>query len=54
MREEEARATMEDRVARGGRIMSVMTAQLPAMKAMQDRLLEAGIPAMLGPGRGGG
>lgn len=54
MREDEARDVMEERVSAGGRVVSVLTAELPAIKAMQDRLLEAGVPALLGPCSSGG
>jgi hypothetical protein len=54
MREEEARELIEARVARGGRVVPAMNAELPALRAMQETLLEAGIPAILGPCSSGG
>jgi len=54
MREDEARELIEGRVARGGRLGAAATSELPAPKALQEDLLQAGSPALLGPCSSGG
>jgi hypothetical protein len=54
MREDEAREIIEAAAAKGGRVVPALKAQIPAIKSMLERCLEAGIPALPGPCERGG
>lgn len=54
MHENEAKDILEERVDNGARLVPAQHADLPAIKKLQGRCLDAGIPALLGPCAPGG
>ena len=54
MREEKARRLLEARVASGGKLVQVQRGDLRAIKQIQARLHEGGVPTLLTAGPPGG
>ncbi len=54
MQEDQARQIIETRLKNGGRVVAVATAELPSLKAMQEKCLSQEVPALLGPCQSGG
>jgi hypothetical protein len=54
MHASEAEAILERRVDGGGKLLIAAQADLPTLKRLRSRCLDAGIPVMLGPCAPGG
>ena len=54
MNEHQARTTLESRVAEGAQLVVGAETDWAGVKRLQQRCLDAGIPAMLGECPGGG